>query len=175
MHGHLGETLDVLDIGVSTGVTSIALLDFLLAWGYACDLTRRPFPVKDLRFAGLDQTSTTLRKAQSVVSAYASALGRRFASRVGTPHGRAEARALERVHRWGVAMAEDASWLPCVLDRDRPTLPWSPNILVASYVLSELDQRGREQLEALIDDLPDRGLAILQEPGDEHAMSLMRW
>src|SRR5205814_1006846 len=54
--GLLNGELSLLDIGVGTGTTAIAVLDFLLAWGHVCDLYGHPFPVTGLRLVGLDRS-----------------------------------------------------------------------------------------------------------------------
>ena len=57
-----------------------------------------------------------------------------------------------------------------------PQLPSTPNLIVASNVLTELDEPGRTAFERSIGQLPAEGIAIVIEPGTEKtARELMDW
>ena len=72
LHG----TLNILDIGVGTGTTAIAFLDFFLVWGQICQLYGESFPITDVRLTCLDRSSSAIDWSRSVVNAYSAAVGR---------------------------------------------------------------------------------------------------
>lgn len=72
--GRLRGELTLVDLGVGTGTTAIAVLDFLLTWGQVCRLHGEPFPVTSLQLIGLDRSGDSRAYAQRVVEAYAEGL-----------------------------------------------------------------------------------------------------
>ncbi len=171
--GLLGGDLALLDVGVGTGTTAIAVLDFLLAWGHACDLHRQPFPVTGLRLTGLDRSEGSLDSARRVVNAYARALAERLASRrdEGTQPGNISD-ILRLVHDWALA----ADWRRHDLEDAIPVLGERPNLIVGANVWNELREPGRANFDGLLRGLPTDGLAIVVEPGDRRkAAALMGW
>ncbi len=91
LHGQI----NLLDIGVGTGTTAIAVLDFLLAWGQVCDLYSHPFPITGVRLTGIDVSQGSVNYARKVVNAYAEALERRAGNR---PEGSEPAAAQHPAH-----------------------------------------------------------------------------
>src|SRR5207249_4480910 len=72
--GLLPQDLVVVDVGVGTATTAVAVLDFLLAWSNVCDLFGRPFPVRSVRLLGLDANWHATEYSARVVEAYGEAL-----------------------------------------------------------------------------------------------------
>lgn len=70
--------INLLDVGVGTGTTAIAVLDFLLAWEQICQLYGQSFPITGLRVVGIDSSSGSLNYAKKVVEAYAETLQRKL-------------------------------------------------------------------------------------------------
>lgn len=154
----LPSSLHVVDMGVGTGTTAIAVLDFLLAWATVCDLYGQQLPVRNLRIDAHDASPDALSFAERTVVAYASAVGSRAGAMVGP--------AVEAVLRWMNNLP--VTWTPCDLDRQAPAVPNdTPVLLVASNVLNELDENGKNGIARLVAGLPDKSLAVLIEPGDQ--------
>lgn len=177
--GLLRGQIDLLDVGVGTGTTAVALFDFLLAWGLACDLFGEPFPVTSVRFSGIDCSPGSLTIARRVLTAYVNALARRLSAvndESEAQESRQRAAILTKVHDWANDGTSPNAWLQIDLDRDLPSLSTIPNIVVASNVLKELRPSGLGNLEELLRKLPPDGIGIVIEPGDKGSSeSLMRW
>lgn len=166
-HDALGGGLRVLDVGVGTGTTLVALLDFLIAWSNACDLYGAPFPVTDVTFVGVDCSAGSLAYASRMGAAFADALAAGLALQEPPP----ERSILALAERW----ARAAEWQQHDLDA-APCRPGDTNLLVASNSLSELQSSGREHLGRMIAALVPQAVALVIEPGDQHsAKRLMGW
>jgi ATP-dependent DNA helicase RecQ len=164
--GEMRGQLRLLDIGVGTGTTAVALLDFLLVWSQVCDLYGEPFPVESVELLGVDRSEDALEWAGRVVEGYVDALGGRA-----TPDGSGR---LETVRRW----AREARWQQH--DLATGSLPdlgsYLPTLVVASNVWNELDSEGHIGFERMISSLNLEASVAVIEPGDERsAMALMRW
>jgi superfamily II DNA helicase RecQ len=171
--GLLRGDIALLDLGVGTGTTAVATLDFLLAWGHACDLHGQPFPVTGLRLTGLDRSHGSLDHARRVVEAYARALQERLAARptAATDPARGD-EILRRVHGWATV----AVWRVHDLEDAVPILAERPNLIVGANVWNELREAGRGHFDALLHALPTEGIGIVVEPGEQRrAEALMRW
>jgi superfamily II DNA helicase RecQ len=174
--GHLPPVWDVLDVGVGTGTTAVAVLDFLLAWAHTCELHGEPFPVTSLRLRGVDRSASCLRYAMLVVYAYADALRARIQARLMLSRAHAstddqETDSVERVYGW----ATSVDWQPCDLVFAIPSGD-PPNLVVLSNVLCELGEQAQANLERFLADSSDGALVIAIEPGDQKkSRALMRW
>ena len=176
--GLLSGELSLLDVGVGTGTTAVGVLDFLLAWGEACDLYGKGLPVTSLRLVGVDRSHASLQYAHKVVSAYGDALKSRMESRRvmrGAPRVDESDQppdALGRVCEW----ARSAVWMQSDLELRPVEADIRPNLLVMSNVLSELHDLGLANADRMLRGLPNGAITIIIEPGDERkAQSLMRW
>lgn len=171
--GRLAGSLNVLDIGVGTGTTAIALFDFLLVWGQVCQLYREPFPITDVRFIGIDRSTMALDWAGTVVKEYAAALERYHGLKRSESEPESDTDTiLSRVHAW----ASQATWYHHDLGSGMPDLPFTPNLIVASNILRELDRRELGVIGDLVGGLADGGIAIIIEPGSQSAaQGLMLW
>lgn len=157
----IGEVLTVVDIGVGSGTTAVAVLDFLLAWSTACRLFDRPFPVKSLRLQCYDSSPTCLGFAENVVAALCQAMDRRRASTSAQDGVPADG---DRIVAWGRSADwrhHDLARAPVVHGGD------SQVILFASNVLNELTQGGQKSLATSIDTMPPGSIAAIIEPGDK--------
>ncbi|MEW6405729.1 MAG: hypothetical protein AB1649_28390, partial [Chloroflexota bacterium] len=177
----LNGVIKLLDIGVGTGTTAIATLDFLLVLGHVCDLYGQPFPVTDLQVIGLDRSEGSIGHARRMVNAYAESLDKRLKERNGTESGQSEGNKarlnphpdiMQCVHAWASA----ATWYRHDLKDCPPDPEFKPNLVVVANVLNEMPDRGKENLEVFLDRLPQNTIVITIEPGTEHAAaSLMAW
>lgn len=170
--GRLTGVIDLLDIGVGTGTTAVALLDFLLAWGHVCDLHGQPFPVSDVRLTGIDRSPGSLRHARQVVEAYAEALHRRLEVRSGADRQAPSHDLLARVHDW----ATRAVWREHDLAVGVPDLAIAPNLVIAANIHNELSLREKENLDLFLNLLPAGAVVGVIEPGSPNeARALMSW
>jgi hypothetical protein len=152
--GCLPEDLVLVDVGVGTGTTAVAALDFLVAWANVCDLYGEPFPIRSVRLVGFDVNAAVLSFARRVVGAFADALEERG----GGPAGNG-------IFQRMAAVARACDLRLCDLGEEVPPVGSEPTLLVASNVLNELDLAGRENLGSLIAGLAEGSLALLIEPG----------
>ncbi|MHB9149126.1 MAG: hypothetical protein ACYC33_03415 [Thermoleophilia bacterium] len=97
--GEIRGPLRLLDIGVGTGTTAVALLDFLLAWSQVCDLYDEPFPVESVELLGIDRSEAALDWAERVVNSQADALSHNSGDTAGRPR-RQTAEGWARAARW---------------------------------------------------------------------------
>jgi hypothetical protein len=74
--GKLTEDIRILDIGVGTGTTLLAAIDFLLRLGWACDRSGKQFPIQSFRYVGLDTSRACLAFSGSVHRHYLEATSR---------------------------------------------------------------------------------------------------
>lgn len=162
--GRFPAELHVIDVGVGTGTTIIAIADFLLAWDSASQLHGLSIPVSSLTYTGIDRSEEALQAGRQVADAYLQAMQ---ASNQGGALVSAQVAK-------GLAGAQ---WIPG--DRNSEMLSskfGSANLMVCSYVLDELGNEA-ERL-ALVEQslrMPDGGLLLLLEAGGQRtATNLMR-
>lgn len=153
--------LSVVDVGVGSGTTAVAVLDFLLAWSTACHLFGLPFPVKDVRIRCYDTSAVCLRVAKSVVDAYCKSVTRRRES----VYGRTSMSVTTRmVASWGMS----AEWHRQDIANGIISTAGSPGvILFASNILNELPEDGKASLAESVLSTPDGSIATIIEPGDK--------
>jgi superfamily II DNA helicase RecQ len=165
----LTSEMTVVDIGVGTGTTAIAVLDFLIAWANTCDLYGATFPIQSVKFIGLDSSKQCLNYARKTLHAYADALAERLQLCSDNVHG---CGILKQAQKW----AKRAKWLECDLNVRSVKMLRSRSLLVASNVLNELGENGRNNLGRAISSLSPGSMAILIEPGDGNSTkNLNKW
>jgi superfamily II DNA helicase RecQ len=174
--GKLPRIMNVLDIGVGTGTTAVAILDFMSALANACDLHGVEFPVDALTIQGIDSSDSCLRYAESVVGAFAHAVHQRLESREPREVEPGNARSiLDRVHDWALTV----QWRAHDLQDGPPDIAPAPNVVVASNVLNELERTSPQALghfDQYLHGLGKGTISIIIEPGDEKsAIRLMTW
>ena len=131
--GQLPRELRLLDLGVGTGTTIVAVLDFLVALGTVCDLFGQPFPVSHVELIGADRSSSARAYAFKVVDAYRSALEHRLGFRPGLAASDAP-RDTDPVQRV-VAWAKSVAWIEHDL---RDGLPPLTSPLVPHTILRQV-------------------------------------
>lgn len=170
--GLIGREIHGIDIGVGTGSTAVALLDFFYALGLACHLHDQPFPIEDFRLVGVDRSSRALDFSMRMVSAYSEALRRRMESLVSKAAEQPPIELLERIYTW----SQNVTWQQ--LDLDTQSLPASQeiNLVVISNALNEFSPPALEHVEKYLGAVSDQSLAVLIEPGDQgKSTGLMKW
>jgi len=158
----------VLDIGVGTGTTAIAVLDFLTAWATTCDLYGVEFPIEITRLIGADSNENCRNIAARVVNAYADVLSEQVDKSKQPPHP---------VFKQVIDIARKSEWYDKDLNRSViKNLPTYPVLLVASNVLNELTPVGKKNIEQTITTLSPQSMAIIVEPGDKNkTLFLNQW
>ena len=153
--------LSVVDVGVGSGTTAVAVLDFLLAWSTACHLFGLPFPVKDVRILCYDTSAVCLRVAKSVVEAYCRSLTRRRESIDGQT---SMSVGTEMVASWGMS----AEWHRQDIANGIISTAGASGVLVfASNILNELPEAGKASLAESVLSAPEGSIATIIEPGDK--------
>jgi SAM-dependent methyltransferase len=157
--GELTGHLKVLDIGVGTGTTLLALIDFLITWMYVCELYGAPCPVQSLTFTGLDRSQDGLAYARRTALALSALLYEQHDP------------ALVPAAQW----AHAASWNMHDLNEVCYAIT-DETLIVASYVINELESSGKHHLESMVSALSAGSIALVLEPGDQHdSTALMHW
>lgn len=168
--------INLLDIGVGTGTTAVAVLDFLLVWGQVCDLYDQPFPITGVSLVGIDSSEGSISHAKKVVEAYAEALQRKLVSRKDTSQSDDQPyspRISELVHTW----VNSATWHRCNLEvQNALDFDYAPNMIVAANVWNELHERDKLNFDSILKGVSENGIVIVIEPGERtKAENLMRW
>jgi superfamily II DNA helicase RecQ len=173
--GGFGSEINLVDIGVGTGTTAIAVLDFLYSMGLACELHHQPFPVKDFHFLGVDRSPRALKISAHMVDAYKQAVQKREATLLSTGTELPVSDALiSKILGW----SKNVSWHE--IDFECQNLPpdCKTNLVVLSNVFNEIrDRSGAVQnLEHYLAGLSVETTMIMVEPGDQaNAKALMKW
>ena len=168
--GKFASNTTIVDIGVGSGTTAVAVLDFLLAWGTACHLYGREFPVSSLRLKCYDLSPACLKVAEQVVKAYCNAVMRRKKSVY-------EQKAIGAIADFICSCGENAQWEQLDISRN-PVENYgdSPVLLFASNILNELTIAGKGTLTESIAAMPQGSIATVIEPGDrDSCVGLNTW
>lgn len=170
--GELPEVIHAIDIGVGTGSTAVALLDFFYAWGIACQLHHQPFPLKEFNLVGYDRSEQSLRSAERMVQAYGMAIQRRKEVVIST----GESSSLELLDRI-LAWVKNITWQR--LDIEKEPIPENgrANFVVLSNVLNELrEKKAGSRLDTSLKQLSHGALTVVIEPGEKtKTRELMLW
>jgi superfamily II DNA or RNA helicase len=153
--------LDVLDVGVASGTSFLAMLDFLLAWEDSCDLHGADLPIQSIRLTGVDARGDCLDYARSTAESFSAQLNR---------SGRASALISDAV--------AGARWLQSNLADGPLEVPDAPTLLILSNILSEggMEPDGHRHVSETIRRLPMHSIALLLEPGDKtRSVNLNNW
>lgn len=172
-NGELPERLHVIDIGVGSGSTAIALLDFFYALGIACQLHHQPFPIKEFSLIGYDRSEQVLKTAESMVLAYGTAVQRRKETIIATDAESSSLGLLDKILSW----VENITWKK--LDIEEVPVPANDraNLIVLSNVLNELRNKDTGScFEQSILGLSPGALIVIIEPGEKQkTQNLISW
>ena len=165
--GALPADLRVLDIGVGSSTTAIAITDFVLALYDACALAGQPFPIYSFGLELVDQSSGALEYADSVL--------REMATQLETQRG--DESDTDRAAMFGM-LIEGLSGAG-YHERDLADLPGSADectLWVVSYVLAEggVGERAYRPVAERFAAGSLPGLALILEPGDREGAARAR-
>ena len=167
----LSGDLLVIDIGVGSGTTAVAVLDFMLAWATACKLTDTPFPINSLQFKCYDVSQVCLDMAKGAVEAYCNSVNRR---KLSIDNQSEMLPTFEKIISYGHSI----DWVLSDIDKEKITQQTdnSQTLLFASNVLSELSSNGKNELGSSISGMPTGSFAVIIEPGNkEKCCNMNAW
>lgn len=152
--GRFPAELHVIDVGVGTGTTIIAVADFLLAWDSAARLHGLSIPVSSLTYTGIDRSEDALQKGMQAANAYLEVL--QASNQVGPLVGTEVAKGLANA-QW---IHGDAG------DKLLSSKFSSANLMVVSYVLNELENDAKRvsTVEQSLR-MSNEAILLLLEPG----------
>lgn len=162
--------LTIVDIGVGTGTTAVAVLDFLLAWTTICHLHSQSFPVEHVEILCYDVSQQCLDIAEKNVLAYCKIILQR--SKLFSENS-AMSTAFKLISKWGTS----TKWIYHDMS-DGPIRNSAGNsvFLFASNVLTELTPKGRASLDLSISTMGCGSIANIIEPGDKDScVGLNTW
>ena len=172
--GQFPEELHLVDLGVGTGTSFVAVLDFVLALGAVADVAGVALPLRALSLRGYDRSPTCLAYAKEVATAWGRVLadcGDNVAGAAAAGPALTAARALVEQALADVRLRQgDIGGVGC--------FEFAPaSLVVLSYVLNDLHEQGRvEAFEARLAGLGSGSQVIVLEPGQQKATTqLMRW
>lgn len=174
LRGQIGRVINLIDIGVGTGSTAIAFLDFIYSWGLASELHHEPLPVEEFHLIGLDKSKQALGISSQMVSAYRQALQRRAdLIHVGNGQQSPSYDLLQKVIHW----SENIYWEEFDFNNQYTKENNGTNLVILSNIWNEFTQTGaKDNVEELFNSLPDGTIIVLLEPGDKNnTTELMRW
>ena len=166
--GKLAGDLTVVDLGVGTGTTALAVIDFLVSWSLSCELVGTRCPVDFVQLAGYDVSPAALQRSSDAVTAYAEALDARLHESECGDATAGSSRPLHRAADW----ARSARWHECDLNESCPPPADGLSLIVASNSLSECNEGARARVRALAESSHPGSLALLVENGSERTS---RW
>jgi superfamily II DNA helicase RecQ len=154
--------IKLMDIGVGTGTTAIAVLDFLLAWKMVCELYDVVFPIRKVELAGVDRSDSALRITEEVVTAYGEVISQRASFE-------------DDVKAYVTQVVREAQWNVHDLNLSG-AISCKENFVVAGNLLNELDRQGQVALGETLQALPDKSHILVLEPGgSRRSKKLMSW
>jgi hypothetical protein len=179
--GHFPEELHLVDLGVGTGTSFVAVLDFVLALGAVADLAGGALPLRALSLCGYDRSPACLAYTDRVVRAFGRVLaaygegappvGADAPAGGGCGGALASARVLVDQALAGARLRQadlcDSGTVACA----------GPSFVVLSNVLGEVcQQQGVEQRPGQLPELGAGSRLVVIGPGDrQSAARLMRW
>jgi ribosomal protein RSM22 (predicted rRNA methylase) len=171
--GELDSHIQMIDFGVGTAVTCVALFDFLVALGNACLLHDEVIPIDEVSFLGLDQKKNLLRSSKVVVKAYIQTLKHRIEQTHDHQNNAGSIQWLNKIVTW----AENSEWDQVLPDSTEIKSPFKPNYFVMSYVFNEIaKQNEAAALEERLNSLPSECMVLLVDPGDQQSsFKLTAW
>jgi superfamily II DNA helicase RecQ len=174
--GAFPEKLHLVDLGVGSGTSFVAVLDFVLALGAVADLAGLALPVRELSLRGYDRSPVSLSYTRDVLDAMGCLL-RCYRSLDADGGGLSAGPALTMAWDLVERALKDVPLREVNVGGTEPIDFVEPSFVVLSYVLHDLyEQGGVETFEARLDGLPAGSLLVVMEPGQEDTTTqLMRW
>lgn len=172
--GQLPSKIHMVDFGVGTGSSLIAVLDFIYAWGLACELHDQPFPALEFSYHGLDRSNKALDISRDMVATYQEAIRRRAE----LFEGRSElSSSHEQVLLKVLRFSYEVIWENCDLETYHGVASQQTNLVVLSNVMNEISgTTAINQVEQYLSSLNEGAIALVLEPGDRaKTIDLMKW
>jgi len=154
----LNAEIRIIDIGVGSGTSVLAMFDFLLAWATVCNLYDVEFPISSVKYVGVDNSPFCLEYAEQAVQAFTEGVRSR---------GDATGNQLyERIEGW----LEQCEWLQEDINTGYAKITHDnrQTLLIVSNVLNELTPQGTKRIEELLTGLPEGSMGLFIEPGDKN-------
>jgi len=162
--GKINQELKILDIGEETGITHIAILDFLISWKTICDLYDASFPLTTITLQGLESNPTSMEYSRKILHAYRDVLELRGAN---------TSNELFQLTNQAINTAE---WHLHDINQTNFQFFPSANFIIIDGLLASLSSVGKTNLRNLLTNIPNNALALIIEPGHkEAAIELMLW
>lgn len=155
----IGESLRIVDIGVGTGTTAVAILDFLLAAKTVAFMNGASFDIKDIKITCIDVSENPLRYSKRVLEAYREQLDR---SSLDGEIGDYKKILIDCIDSIKYVKHDIDSLYLNFMDNNF-------DLVIASNVLNELTNKGKDNLYKSLDSLHNGSLIILAEPGSKTA------
>lgn len=155
---------NVVDIGIGSGTTFIAFMDFLVAWQTACNLFGVELPIKSFSYQGFESKKECIAFSKEVTNGYLGAL-------------KLDGCVLSQLFKNDITVSAENISFHCI-DINKTLIPneSSHKFIVASNVLNELSDKGKHNLGVLVSELEVNDLALIIEPGTQKdTISLNQW
>jgi superfamily II DNA helicase RecQ len=156
--------LNVVDIGIGSGTTFVAFMDFLVAWQTACNLFGVELPIKSFSYQGFESKEECITFSKEVINGYLGAL-------------KLDSCVLSQLFKNDITVSAENISFHCI-DINKTLIPSesSHKFIVASNVLNELSDKGKHNLGVLVSELALGDLALIIEPGTQKdTISLNQW
>lgn len=155
----IGESLRIVDIGVGTGTTAVAILDFLLATKTVALMNDASFNITDIKITCVDVNENPLGYSKRVLEAYREQLN--SSSLEGE---------IGDYKKLLIDCIDSIKYVKHDIDSlDLNLMNNNPDMVIASNVLNELTDNGKKNLYRTLNSLQDGALIILAEPGSKRA------
>jgi superfamily II DNA helicase RecQ len=174
--GHFPMQLHLVDLGVGTGTSFVALIDFVLALGAMADLAGTSLPIQELSLRGYDRSPACLAYTKKVLVAFGQVL-QEYGDRVSHPDGTSPGPALASAWNLVATALAGLELQQRDIGGGEPIEVAEPSLLVLSYVVHQLFAQGNvEQFETCLAGTGTDSQLIVLAPGSrKFATQLMQW
>ncbi|MBK5966061.1 hypothetical protein CCR95_18750 [Thiocystis minor] len=151
----------LLDVGIASGTTFTALLDFVAAWESVCLLHDTVCPIESIEMIGVDAQPSCLNYSRQAVTTLVDLIAASDTS--GLPF---------------TAWAKESRWIEQSIGQAPLEIPKNPTLFVCSNILSEdgMEGQGHATIEQAVRNLPHQSIILLLEPGDKpRSIKLNQW
>jgi superfamily II DNA helicase RecQ len=158
--GNMPSRLNVVDIGLGSGTTFVALIDFLVLWAHVCELHGERFPVEALELIGYDKSADAIEITSKLLDRLAHHLTNNTIS--------------PTVSKLIQSAVSKKTLIKQDIEQSVPDLT-NASVVVASNVINELrEEATKPALVERLSQLSDGALCILVEAGSQvrsHALN----